>query len=540
MEATSLSSITRIAAEPPSSPSQGTSVIPLRPLILYIARVPGSQDVFLTTLKPREKVVSAEDVQNSLYYVHISREEDLDKIDDDQSPAESCSPMSTYAPIVQDGRIVRKPAPPPRPLSMPVTSYSPTDQNGSEIRIARKAIGTARQVPSPQRTDSPILPFRPRRPLPAIPQDDAGPSNEMYGRPFDHQSEPPHANYENQSPRQNRIRSTSEPNQDIPNTDFGSLTLIRRDPVSCEQWNVANISDMLALPGVDSLAGNNFRRSRLQDRRAGVSLEITILNPSYQQFLSDNEHGDLQVQDALTSSTVSSQPSRHIFRRQLHPSDRFPLSPNALYSSPPLLPTIRSGEPEPTPTTQKRRLFRRSADVSSKSSHRKPVHSQQSSTSSSSVYNFLSPWGTTCEFTASKVGNNLRCRHRLPNEPYDSPVELSELRFNLPNSNKTTIRPRSAFAAGAVVPNSDRRPHSSLSLSTSTNNPHDDDDDDDDFDDHDVRILQNLGQEKAGGGFGGKQAKLGKLIIWPDGVQMLDLLVAANVGLWWRAWEKVG
>jgi hypothetical protein len=119
-------------------------------------------------------------------------------------------------------------------------------------------------------------------------------------------------------------------------------------------------------------------------------------------------------------------------------------------------------------------------------------------------------------------------------------VELSELRFNLPNSNKPTIRPQSAFAAGAKLPNSDRRPDSSLSLSTSTNNPHDkSDDDDDDFDGHDIRILQNLGQEKAGGGFGGKQAKLGKLIIWPDGVQMLDLLVAANVGLWWRAWEKV-
>jgi hypothetical protein len=49
----------------------------------------------------------------------------------------------------------------------------------------------------------------------------------------------------------------------------------------------------------------------------------------------------------------------------------------------------------------------------------------------------------------------------------------------------------------------------------------------------------SLGQERAGGGFGGKQAKLGKLIVHPDGVAMLDLLVAANIGLWWRAWERV-
>ena len=47
-----------------------------------------------------------------------------------------------------------------------------------------------------------------------------------------------------------------------------------------------------------------------------------------------------------------------------------------------------------------------------------------------------------------------------------------------------------------------------------------------------------LGQEKAGGGFGGKQAKLGKLIISQEGMKMLDLLVAANVGLWWRAYER--
>jgi len=48
----------------------------------------------------------------------------------------------------------------------------------------------------------------------------------------------------------------------------------------------------------------------------------------------------------------------------------------------------------------------------------------------------------------------------------------------------------------------------------------------------------SLGQEQAGGGFGGKQAKLGKLIIEDEGLKMMDLVVAANLGLWWRAYEK--
>ena len=48
----------------------------------------------------------------------------------------------------------------------------------------------------------------------------------------------------------------------------------------------------------------------------------------------------------------------------------------------------------------------------------------------------------------------------------------------------------------------------------------------------------SLGQEFAGGGFGGKHAKLGKLIIEDEGLKMMDLLVAANLALWWRAYER--
>lgn len=37
---------------------------------------------------------------------------------------------------------------------------------------------------------------------------------------------------------------------------------------------------------------------------------------------------------------------------------------------------------------------------------------------------------------------------------------------------------------------------------------------------------------------GGKQAKLGKIIIEDEGLKMMDLLVAANMALWWRAYDK--
>jgi len=47
----------------------------------------------------------------------------------------------------------------------------------------------------------------------------------------------------------------------------------------------------------------------------------------------------------------------------------------------------------------------------------------------------------------------------------------------------------------------------------------------------------SLGQEKAGGGNRGKRAKLGKLIVHNEGLKMLDLVVAANMGVWWSVWD---
>lgn len=55
----------------------------------------------------------------------------------------------------------------------------------------------------------------------------------------------------------------------------------------------------------------------------------------------------------------------------------------------------------------------------------------------------------------------------------------------------------------------------------------------------DGRLDLSMGQEKAGGGNRGKRAKLGKLIIHDEGLKMLDLLVASNMGVWWSVWEEV-
>jgi hypothetical protein len=67
----------------------------------------------------------------------------------------------------------------------------------------------------------------------------------------------------------------------------------------------------------------------------------------------------------------------------------------------------------------------------------------------------------------------------------------------------------------------------------STNATHEESDDDD------PPLDLSIGQEKAGGGNRGKRAKLGKLVIHHEGFKMLDLVVAANIGIWWSVWESI-
>ncbi|KAL4751417.1 hypothetical protein BDW72DRAFT_94321 [Aspergillus terricola var. indicus] len=76
VEARSLSSITAIASNPPNYP-RNPAQKKLDPLVLYIVRVPGSKDVFLTPLKPPTKSsVSAEAINASLYYLHAASPDD--------------------------------------------------------------------------------------------------------------------------------------------------------------------------------------------------------------------------------------------------------------------------------------------------------------------------------------------------------------------------------------------------------------------------------------------------------------------------------
>ncbi|ERS95369.1 hypothetical protein HMPREF1624_08247 [Sporothrix schenckii ATCC 58251] len=147
-------------------------------------------------------------------------------------------------------------------------------------------------------------------------------------------------------------------------------------------------------------------------------------------------------------------------------------------------------------------------------------------------------------------------------------VAVSELRFNLPRG-ELMRRPRAGRddseegaregRGGGGGARADQlygrfqdhlhhwqQQHARRRGSSTAEDAEDDEDDDDDVgfddgDDHDHETDEldlRLGREKAGGGNRGKRAKLGKLIVYDDGFKMLDLVVAANMGVWWVSWER--
>lgn len=181
-----------------------------------------------------------------------------------------------------------------------------------------------------------------------------------------------------------------------------------------------------------------------------------------------------------------------------------------------------------------------------------PGHSQSREQSTASVtmdcptqepklkargYTFQSPWDGRCEFRTGNGGRSVKCMHTLHDQPatYNPLVDgegnntaaakssstISELRFNLPG---TDIFPDAADRSARAK----WRGHFAK-LAASHH-----DDDDDTVSPFDV----NIGAEEAGGGNRGKRAKLGKLIVYHEGLKMLDLVVAANIGVWWEAWER--
>lgn len=201
-------------------------------------------------MKPRDKVVTAEDIQSSLYFIHFEQPEDVNLIEPE--PVE-------VPPLLEPRRVT------------PVQS-SPV--------VQRKAVPASVFTPSARKPVSgtlmPVNNFDSR-------QNSAVGSQHMPASDFRQR-----ASYEfTRNQRENqRMAELPRPPSEIPQRHGTSLTLIRRDPASGAQWNVARIED---LPTMELSLVNTYGSAA--KRRQGTPMYIEILNPGYSKFLHTEEVG---------------------------------------------------------------------------------------------------------------------------------------------------------------------------------------------------------------------------------------------------------
>ncbi|KAL6721161.1 hypothetical protein ACLMJK_000263 [Lecanora helva] len=305
-----------------------------------------------------------------------------------------------------------------------------------------------------------------------------------------------------------------------------TLTLIRR--YNGEQRNVAKIRDTDA--SVESHALSTT------DATSGVTIDV--LTSGYLESIGQSaHHEDLPPHKPRLFNPDTDGEGNVVFRRRLW------FSKDAKRHK--SLQTREGSESRLSGEVVRPSFERRQASLDSFS--RSKTDSSANVAAASRGYYIESPWNGICAFSTGIAGRSFKCKY------FSAPTEqgfgsgnflasVSELRFNLPSSRafgtpdakvSTPGSPREAKRSSLF-----RRSHreSTSYFDTSMDNSNDALDAKVELQD---RLDLSLGQEHAGGGFGGKQAKLGKLIVEVEGLQMLDLIVAANMALWWKVYERI-
>ncbi|KAI9707302.1 MAG: hypothetical protein M1836_000262 [Candelina mexicana] len=621
VEARSLANLITLASNPPQYPRNPTAEA-LEPLVLYLARVPGSKgklarevsprdafladwiplDVFLTTIKPRQKVVTAEDVSSCLYFLHFEQESDGEFTREVQH-ARHDQHQGNMKLIGNENPVLRKPlaARPSQSSGLgDVGSYSlATTEKHHKSQLGRKPVEIITSIQASELTrDSQSRSLPSNHPFGPCP--DRSPADSAKNMALWHeytQSQictPPSTSVRRvPAPVPHQIINSSY-SHILPSSHNGSVnseqqglpkhheslmpcqghgtharsTLIRRDPGSGAQWNVGIISYKSGTIDPVLEAVTDLSSSPSVDTRAGIDLEIRT--PGYNRFIAQQEipecgypRQDSQDKTLLRAEDPPALPARPF--KTIRPQDMKTFRRNLMTentgfwnrsrrSSRPGSCDLADGNGDSNRTRPWRRKSAKdiSADMHDYDqillASDRLAGRRQSLVPKATSYVFLSPWGGRCEFTTGHGGSTLKCKHTLPatssGTSQPSSATVSELRFNFPSSTApaTSSNITKALAATKEVKRSSlfHKHHSSEHV-TRPSSGHGDVGHSSDargsWDDDTLDL--SLGRENAGGGFGGKKAKLGKLIIDEEGLKMLDLVVAANMGIWWKAYQRI-
>lgn len=524
-------------------------------------------DVILSPFKPQLKNVTGGDVASSLYYVHL--ELPILDISGPQPLRDDAQGRSSEDSSASRKTIARKPVPssihsalapeisiqgdqlqrphssngnqslrPPADLGVPFhlldDNYAPPLPPRSALRPSANASGlNPREAPQLQPSGPRRKPIGPRQPS------DISQSRLSMDETARSREQARDRAYTAGHTRQSRSLSPMKSNE--YSTPPFTLSLIRRDPGTGDQWNVGKISSWEA----NTLAGGVRQPSNLSaspEKRSPQHppIDIQIESAGYAKF-----RGRPSSAIPPRRSMDAARPFADMAPEVRTDSSTFSRQVSMAYSKS-LGSALRSKFHQMEQAARKKAHNRNGseASVGSFSSGEYMAGSPTSSRPDKMRprgYTFRSPWDGRCEFRTGNGGRSLLCHHFLhegevgaynPLVPESSPSRsastvVSELRFNLPGSE--------LFPSGEVPKgDGDRRLGHFSKFIKSAMERYEDRDEDDVVSPFDV----NIGGERAGGGNRGKRAKLGKLIIYHDGLKMLDLLVAANIGVWWGTWEK--
>ncbi|PGH15973.1 hypothetical protein AJ80_05349 [Polytolypa hystricis UAMH7299] len=603
VEARSLAAIHNLAESPPAYPRNPTHV-KKEPLVLYIVRVPGKRDLFLSPLKPETSNISKESLDACLYYLHVHAPEDehvlriieqekqeaerqqlenralinphlaqLNRIQRKPVPGTAAAAAAEEAQDVEETPppLPRRPAPPVEIADTRPPSYDVAVGIGADYESSRSDYNNNtspylhRGYPDMEQEEQ--APALPPRPLPARPPEpekrqrsflaadlvrgakalrrrsaqplkslggstDAlapppqgldpatapGRSSWDGGRPSlrprsSNSSEPSNLNPSRQSldfyPPWEGFRQKFEKtreNSSSPPAPY-RVTLIRRI-ANGPQWNVGEITNRLSDSQVTE--DNSFR--------------VVITTRGYNKFI-NNDKQPISLESLMN---IKNTPPAQQPPSSSSTPENFVRNVNLVRTRPPH--RSRGDSPDSGPTRIPNPWSCRGGQ-----------------------YTFTSPWNGICAFALCVNGRSLKLKHTI------LPAGMTWSSYNTNNNNtdhhyrrhSTSTpstssapppQPPEAVTVAEIRPNhppfmhgnptsnhnqqQQSRPSSSYSAPPSP--PTVDPD----------RLDLSLARERAGGGFRGKDAKLGKLIIEDEGQKMLDLVVAACMGAWWGTYEN--
>ncbi|SZF03707.1 unnamed protein product [Blumeria hordei] len=528
VKANSLTEITQIASNPPNYPRNPT-VTPREPLVLYIAR-------------PFMNNVTAEDIASSLYYLHLSSPSDPVHM----SPTESAPPPKRS--------LSRKPLPESAKALNPLNQISTHRYPISCVR--RKPVGS--DVASSRASHYQ--------------------SSKEYPIPLGRHPNDPDASAtitaEKNSVLEPNLNSYSLKNQD-PTPDASSclesspaqvqqeeffVTIVRRDPSSGAQWNVGNISGQPR--SGDMKKGGQLSRS---SRKPYFDISVNLTTPGYLHFRNVDITCNETSRENTNPSTRSSHEPNFSFERKLKMEGTRLWSRNSEQQ--------RKTDSETTNNISPGHEFKS-----------RKVSFENGDGRDGKGYVLYSPWGGRCKFLTGPGGRSLRCHHTLPpptsancRDAKHQTMMVSELRFDIrppstslmahtklhevkkiSTSKFNKLRDKTLGLKSMALP---LPPRSYSSLSSPIHQGEEEQQINElsrtismyttderghqinlncynqaESDTDDARLDLSIGREKAGGGNSGKRAKLGKMIVYDEGIKMLDLVISANMGIWWSIW----